>query len=332
MVGLLLALLGLAAVVFGAINVVYPIGRLGVSSRKMAAGIIVAGVASFVAGGNLLPDQATPDPAASGIAAGRVSEASRDKASEQNKPGAAGVETAQNTPPAPVSAPAAPASDIQSTITTSATAVNGIPVISVVDGDTIKVKIGSKEETVRVIGADTPETVHPSQPVEPYGLEASAYTKKRLTGQQVRLELDVEERDRYGRLLAYVWLGDELVNATLIKEGYAQVLTIPPNVKYADRFVALQREAWENQRGLWGLPVPGQPAGQPQQPAEAKRGSFAPDGQGSCVEGGVEYIKGNRDNMIYHSPRGQFYSRTKAEACFYTAADAEAAGFRASQR
>lgn len=135
-------------------------------------------------------------------------------------------------------------------------------VTHVVDGDTVEVKLArGREEKVRLIGVDTPES---TKEIEPYGKEASAYTKSRLEGRKVWLELDAEERDRYGRLLAYIWLEqpvrdteaearDKMFNAELLKEGYAQVMTVPPNVKYADFFVELQREAREAGKGLWGL-------------------------------------------------------------------------------
>lgn len=126
-------------------------------------------------------------------------------------------------------------------------------VIEVIDGDTIKVMFNGKEEKVRLIGVDTPETKHPTKGIQPYGLEASEYTKNRLEEKKVRLEFDVQERDMYGRLLAYVWLDNEMFNATLVKEGYAQVSTFPPNVKYVDIFVRLQKEAREAGKGLWAL-------------------------------------------------------------------------------
>lgn len=128
------------------------------------------------------------------------------------------------------------------------------PVSRVVDGDTFQIDAGGgRKETVRLIGVDTPETVKPGSPVEPYGTEASDFAKKLLTGQTVCLERDVEERDRYGRLLAYAYLKDgTFVNELLLAEGYAQVLTVPPNVKYADHFQKVQREAREAKRGLWG--------------------------------------------------------------------------------
>lgn len=119
----------------------------------------------------------------------------------------------------------------------------------VVDGDTFVLASGDR---VRLIGIDTPETVHPNRGVEAYGREASDFTKSLLGGKRVRLVYDVEPRDRYGRLLAYVYLSDgTFVNAELVKRGYAQVSTYPPNVKHASTFVALQREAREARRGLW---------------------------------------------------------------------------------
>lgn len=125
-------------------------------------------------------------------------------------------------------------------------------VVRVVDGDTIEVSFNGTTEKVRLIGVDTPETVHPTKGVEPYGREANNFTKEKLTDQTVKLEFDVEERDQYGRLLAYVWLGEEMFNEVLLQEGYAQMATYPPNVKYVERFKAAQKEAREAERGLWG--------------------------------------------------------------------------------
>lgn len=129
-------------------------------------------------------------------------------------------------------------------------------VLRAVDGDTIAVRFRGRTVTVRLIGVDTPESVAPGQPVECYALAASRYTARRLEGERVRLELDVERIDRYGRMLAYVWLGDELFNETLVREGYAVVATYPPNVRYVERFTAAQREARAHERGLWGRCVP----------------------------------------------------------------------------
>ena len=126
------------------------------------------------------------------------------------------------------------------------------PVVRVVDGDTIHVRIGARVEKVRYIGVNTPEVHHPRKGEEPGGREAAEVNRRLVEGKRVRLELDVQERDRYGRLLAYVWVGDVMVNAELVRLGYAQVMTIPPNVRYQEIFVKLQREAREAGRGLWG--------------------------------------------------------------------------------
>lgn len=133
----------------------------------------------------------------------------------------------------------------------------------VVDGDTAQITLaGGEEEQVRFIGVDTPESTRSKN--NPSGKEAAAFTKKKLEGQQVWLELDAEERDRYGRILAYIWLEQpanfseeeiraKLFNAVLLLEGYAQVMTVPPNVNYVDFFTAFQREARDADKGLWGL-------------------------------------------------------------------------------
>lgn len=124
-------------------------------------------------------------------------------------------------------------------------------VLRVVDGDTIVVSLGTRVERVRYIGVNTPEVHHPTRGEEPGGREASAVNRELVEGRTVRLELDVQERDRYRRLLAYVWVRDVMVNAELVRRGYAQVMTVPPNVRYQALFLKLQREAREAGRGLW---------------------------------------------------------------------------------
>jgi micrococcal nuclease len=125
-------------------------------------------------------------------------------------------------------------------------------VVRVVDGDTIHVRVGERVEKVRYIGVNTPEVHHPRKGEEPGGRDAMAVNRTLVSGRRVRLETDVQERDRYGRLLAYVWIGDTMVNAELLRRGYAQVMTIPPNVRHQALFVKLQREAREGGQGLWG--------------------------------------------------------------------------------
>ena len=129
----------------------------------------------------------------------------------------------------------------------------------VVDGDTIRAVLltggGGRVESVRLIGVDTPETKDPRRPVQCFGREAAAFTTRVLPpSTRVRLVRDVEARDRYGRLLAYVYrAGDGLfVNRALVERGFALPLTIPPNVAHADTFVAAAAAAQAQQRGLWG--------------------------------------------------------------------------------
>lgn len=125
----------------------------------------------------------------------------------------------------------------------------------IVDGDTIKVDLNGRRETVRYIGVDTPETKKPGSPVECFGKMASAYNRRLVEGRRVTLRFDVERRDRYGRLLAYVYLRRRgrtvWVNARLVRDGYATTLTIPPNVRHADVLRRLERRARAERRGLW---------------------------------------------------------------------------------
>ena len=117
----------------------------------------------------------------------------------------------------------------------------------VVDGDTIVVIMDGKKEKVRMIGINTPESVHPDKSRNtPMGKIASKYTKDNLEGKYVTLETDVQERDKYGRILAYVYLDDKIFNKTLLEEGLAELMTIPPNVKYADDFKKIEAERQNN--------------------------------------------------------------------------------------
>ena len=132
----------------------------------------------------------------------------------------------------------------------TATAIEGT-VVRVVDGDTIHVQLADRVEKVRYIGVDSPEIHHPVKGEEPGGRAAATVNRGLVEGRRVWLELDVQTRDRWGRLLAYVWVGDTMINAELIRLGYAHVMTVPPNVRYQELFVKLQREAREAGRGLW---------------------------------------------------------------------------------
>ncbi|HEY7436127.1 MAG TPA: thermonuclease family protein [Methylomirabilota bacterium] len=132
-------------------------------------------------------------------------------------------------------------------------------VVRVVDGDTVHVRLADRVEKVRYIGIDAPETHHPARGEEPGGRAATEVNGRLVGHRAVRLEPDVQLRDRHGRLLAYVWVtrsdGAELmVNAELVRLGYAQVMTVPPNVRHAELFRKLAAEARDNHRGLWARP------------------------------------------------------------------------------
>jgi len=127
-----------------------------------------------------------------------------------------------------------------------------VRVTSVIDGDTIEVVLAGRPDRVRLLGVDTPETVDPHRPVGCYGPEASAFTKQHLAGRTVRLRFDRQRRDRYGRLLAYVYLRGRFVNASLIELGYARTLSVPPNTAHAAELASLERRAALDGRGLWG--------------------------------------------------------------------------------
>jgi micrococcal nuclease len=121
-------------------------------------------------------------------------------------------------------------------------------VTRVIDGDTIEIEGGKK---VRYLGIDTPETVDPRKPVQCFGIEASNENKKLVLGKRVKLEKDISETDKYGRLLRYVYVDDIFVNDYLVRNGYAYAVTFPPDVKYQQQFLEAQKEARENKRGLW---------------------------------------------------------------------------------
>jgi micrococcal nuclease len=137
-------------------------------------------------------------------------------------------------------------------------------VIEVVDGDTVVARVTAttpgpgagatligRDYRVRLIGIDTPESVDPRSEVECFGREAAAAAKALLEGRTVRLVKDVSEEDRFGRLVRYVYFGDEMANARLVANGYAYAFTYPPDVRHTDLFVSLQAEARAARRGLW---------------------------------------------------------------------------------
>lgn len=121
-------------------------------------------------------------------------------------------------------------------------------VTRVIDGDTVEIEGGMH---VRYIGMDTPESVDPRKTVQCFGREAAEENRKLVDGKTVRLEKDVSKTDRYGRLLRYVYIGDVFINDYLVRQGFAQVSTFPPDVLHQEQFLAAEREAREQGRGLW---------------------------------------------------------------------------------
>ena len=209
---------------------------------------------------------------------------------------------------------------------------NTIPatVDRIVDGDTLKVTMKDREETIRLLLVDTPETKHPSKPVQPFGPEASQFAKEQLEGEEVGIEIDVSERDKYGRLLAYVWIGDQMFNEMLLEEGLARVAYIyQPNVKYVDQFQKIQRKAQEEGKGIWSMEDYVQEEGFNEEAETPDSSISKKDSNEKCQ------IKGNinsKGEKIYHVPEGSYYKITKAEEMFCSTTEAEAAGFRPSSR
>jgi micrococcal nuclease len=156
----------------------------------------------------------------------------------------------------------------------------------VVDGDTIEVSRGSRTDSVRLIGIDTPETVHPTVPVECFGPQASSFTTNTLLGESVRLEFDDERRDQYDRLLAYVWLDGKLFNEVLVARGYAEVTIYEPNDAYEGSLYSAQSRARSGDRGAWAACPAGGGGGGPDEEKVAPPaggGNCDPNYKGACI-------------------------------------------------
>jgi micrococcal nuclease len=226
-------------------------------------------------------------------------------------------------------------------------------IVNVVDGDTADVEVRGQRERLRLIGLDTPETVAPRRPVECFGREASARAHELLEGQSIFLEADPTqgERDRYNRLLRYIWLPDgRLFNLEMIASGYGHEYTFNAPYKYQAQFREAQQRAETQALGLWS---PETCAGDTRQAAEPAPGEgVAPTrapttgGAATCPEGCITPpdpscdIKGNVNragDRIYHLPGGQFYEQTvinpdEGDRWFCDPSEAEGMGFRGSQR
>lgn len=202
--------------------------------------------------------------------------------------------------------------------------VEEVRVVRVVDGDTIEVLINGKPEPIRYIGIDTPETVDPRKPVQCFGIEASKKNKEFVEGKMVRLEKDITDRDKYSRLLRYIWVGDTLINEALVAQGFAKSYSYPPDVKYQDRFVAAEKKAREDKLGLWtactSATLPALPS------SETAASASNP----SCTMKGNISASGEK---IYHLQGCGSYAKTtidasRGEKWFCTEAEAQSAGWR----
>lgn len=222
-------------------------------------------------------------------------------------------------------------------------------VLKVVDGDTIHISYNGKDEKVRFIGLDTPETKDPRKPIQCFGREASAKMTELVENKKVRLEFDRTqgERDKYGRLLAFVYSEDNKNLAyEMIRQGYGNEYTYNSNpYKYQNEFKEAARKAREENKGLWAentcagdTTKPADMSATKPQPTPVSNSTPRPrtapapvaptpqqqQSQGACV------IKGNisRNGKIYHMPGQKYYNKTNPEAIFCSEAEAQSAGFR----
>lgn len=246
-------------------------------------------------------------------------------------------------------------------------------IVAVSDGDTVTARIDNKDYKVRMIGVDTPETVHPSKPVAFYGKEASDFTKKKLTGKTVYLEKDVSERDKYNRSLRYVWTNlpenpqnpsfedvrDKMFNGILLRDGYANLLTLPPDVKYLDHFKKIAKTAEIQELGLYNKAArdkfEGKDSNTNKKPAGSKnnqiqKGKYVGDGDIPIVNqkvtrvsyGRKTYladvtngpIKANMSSGKFHRPGQQGYNKISVNnvTWFSSAEAARKAGYIAAKR
>ncbi|MFE0560582.1 thermonuclease family protein [Paenibacillus sp. NPDC058910] len=220
-----------------------------------------------------------------------------------------------------------------------------VELVKAVDGDTISVMFEGKKENVRMLLVDTPETSHPKLGVQPFGPEAKAFTKDLVEqADQLELEFDIgPNRDKYSRLLAYVYADGKMVQESLLEEGLARVAYIyPPNTRYVDKFDDLQRISRDKALGIWSVENYAQEDGfhpEEQDDANNKNNSSvngtaatqAPKENSQKSKQGCD-IKGNinsKGEKIYHTPESPYYERTKQEQWFCSEAEAVQAGFRA---
>lgn len=271
---------------------------------------------------------ATSRAAASSLAASS-SAAQSSRAAASSSSGAAESRAAEGSRSAEPAAPAAPA-DVEGDVVT---------VESISDGDTLRVTLGEVSTRVRLLNIDTPETHHPSKPVECMGPEATAALKSMISpGDTVVLRYDRRLYDRYDRLLAGVYADGVLLNAEMARLGYGEPAVFDGN----DRFLPEVEAAWEEARangvgrfsgecGTAAEPIP-EAAPAPAPEAAPASGDAGPVSGADSVCPDSHPVKANDNSGIYHVPGQQHYGRTNARHCYASAAAAQADGYRAAQR
>ncbi|MEM4991983.1 thermonuclease family protein [Priestia sp. SB1] len=265
----------------------------------------------------------------------------------------------------------------ETTKTTSSTTANNVSkyptfettVTAVIDGDTFHTLINNKDEKIRLIMADSPEVVSPKiKGKQPWGESASVYTKSVLKpGTKVNLELDTQERDRYGRILAYVYVNGKMLNETLIEKGLARVAVFPPNTRYVDEFREIQEKAKQQKLGIWsidgyvgekGFNSNSQSSTNSSQSSSSQNSTSSSTNSNSSGSSNTSStnsstqpfqnnpaddvetntscknkIKGNANSKIYHIPGGAYYDKTVDNIVWFcTEQDARNQGYRKSQR
>jgi endonuclease YncB( thermonuclease family) len=213
-------------------------------------------------------------------------------------------------------------------------------VVKVVSGDTIHCFVNGEVERVRYIGVLSPEPGAGDQSGEPQGNEALRFNRGLVSAKNVRLELDVQDRDPEGRLWAYVWVGDVLANAEVVARGYGQVLTGGPNVRYQEVLLRRQQEARAGHLGIWKAagPAPPPPRSGPDAPASSTaqgRPGAAPKNGWTCPL--THPIKGDfrtysSERCIYYPPGSATYAESRADRCYASEDEARLDGCRRSRR
>lgn len=223
-------------------------------------------------------------------------------------------------------------------------------IVKNVDGDTVNIRLNGKIEKVRMLCVDTPETHHPRLGVQPFGQEASDYTKKILSvGTKVEIETGIGNgRDKYGRLLAYIYVNGKMFNEMLLEQGLARVAYIyAPNTQYVDEFYAIQKKAQKKGVGIWSIENYAQEDGYNTDEVEDSKqndstspgtstGSGYQNNPSDDQETNLDCkgkIKGNANSHIYHVPGGSYYNLTTDNIVWFCSEKAaEDAGYRKSKR